>query len=332
MLSCFPCPNCSRSEWTAAKTHQYVRKQEADGTYAGLRRRVLFNIWFAGLQREIELTVVVCNGCGFVCYSPRPDPEDVAAKYKFLAKHEKPGVPQSPSRRTHRLELARANFLARFISAHERFPARRILDVGGGDGRLMRRFLAKGCACFLVDFNSCPIAGVTRLGSTLDEVPPGTCFDAIICSHVVEHVAEPVHFLRQMRSLLSPKGILYVEVPQEIWKGIPIIDDPVTHINFFTADSLRCALLGSSLLPVAVEPRLAPYGDRFKRVVSAVAIAEDDVVAAEPSNGSALTTRLFYPGAWNGMRHRSEEAWLRWILNGPPRPLARLFRRIRRPQ
>jgi hypothetical protein len=47
-----------------------------------------------------------------------------------------------------------------------------------------------------------------------DEPPTGT-YDLIVLAHVLEHVPYPLDVVRQARSLLTPRGYIYAEVPDE---------------------------------------------------------------------------------------------------------------------
>jgi SAM-dependent methyltransferase len=50
--------------------------------------------------------------------------------------------------------------------------------------------------------------------AALDQVPDGA-YDALICSHVLEHLADPYVVVGPLARKLKPGGVFYVEVPSE---------------------------------------------------------------------------------------------------------------------
>ena len=103
--------------------------------------------------------------------------------------------------------------------------ARRILDVGCGDGTLGRAIKAEWSAAVVGITHSA--AEAERARAVLDEVvvadldtyDPGALgrFDAIICSHVLEHLSHPERWLRALRDSFTPEGRLLVALPNVLF-------------------------------------------------------------------------------------------------------------------
>jgi hypothetical protein len=287
---------CAADEWEPVESCTYRRDAPLPGTiprgeaYAALRRRVLFDIWFGG-RDVIALTSQLCRRCGFAACRPRPTEEDIDAKYEHLAGREGgPGATaaarEADGRRAQRTHAAVVTQLGR--------EPERVLDFGGGDGKLMTPFVAAGADCYLLDYYDCPRPEVRRLGAVLNDLAEGMTFDAIVCSHVLEHVAEPRRTVATLASRLTDDGVLFVEVPDEVWGVIPI-NDVVTHVNFFTPRSLRALMREGGLEVRSFSSEPGSYATDRKRVLVAVcgAPSEGEVSAltGEGLSGAAQETR-----------------------------------------
>ena len=102
--------------------------------------------------------------------------------------------------------------------------AKRLLDYGGGDNRLKRKFLAAG---FTGRYETLDISGEEKHEySSLAEIAGE--FDAILCLEVIEHMSlnEYVDLMDALGKLLSPEGVLVVSTPNPLcvvpmWAGDP---------------------------------------------------------------------------------------------------------------
>jgi SAM-dependent methyltransferase len=78
---------------------------------------------------------------------------------------------------------------------------------------------------------------------TLGEIAmTGEQFNCVIMVGVLEHLRDLDHAFDHLRALLSPAGLLYVEVPDVTafadWPNAPYQDFSTEHINFFSPISL----------------------------------------------------------------------------------------------
>lgn len=291
------CPICNETRWRLIGSRTY-RLADFDrlNPYVQRRFRVLFEIWFPGAY-EVLVTSRLCENCGFVLYTPRPSADDLDAKYRFLtslgADVDAPSI-NSPN------ERQRARLLFRHCQKY--LPSvgqARILDFGGGDGRLMGEFVVRAHHCFLVDYCERAIPGIDRLGTTLADIPAGAKFDLIICSHVIEHVVDPFQVVSALKQHLDRDGTLYVEVPMEVWGRAPLQEEPVTHINFFTSASLRFLLerMGLQVTSCRLEGYPHPAGHMGLAIR---AIAKPTQLATGPARppGTREAERFLRPNCW----------------------------------
>lgn len=93
-----------------------------------------------------------------------------------------------------------------------------VLEVGCGAGGILGVFSEKGCEVLGLDFddeylhmarqNNVPV-----INGSLDRIDADQKFDCIVLSHVLEHIVNPVAFLKRLRGHLSDGGTIYIEVP-----------------------------------------------------------------------------------------------------------------------
>lgn len=301
------CPVCGAKAWKPLGSRTYRRDQAGRmNPYVNKRLAVLFTVWFPN-KDTVTLTSAACRKCGFVCSLPRPEPGDVDAKYDYLSsdpetKNEISQTRESDARRSADLYRRLRPMLASRSS---------ILDFGGGNGRLLSAFLGDGHHCSLVDYGAQTLPGVHYAGARLSDIPEGRKFDAIICSHVLEHLAEPAKPVADLKSRLKETGTLYVEVPLEIWKRPPLPVEPVTHINYFTPASIRLLLerAGFAVLSCAEGLYLTEQGG-IGKAIRAFARPDDATARSAPAE----------PGMTQTMRYLA------------PSPLAQFFHALKYPR
>jgi len=137
----------------------------------------------------------------------------------------------------------------------ERKPPGRLLDVGCGHGRFMTAMAKQGWSVFGIDFDGAAVEAArpthgnrVRVGTIDDVVASGERYDVVCASHVLEHVENPIHFLKQCRAILNPNGIVAIKTPNvrsyghqrfgRDWRGL----EPPRHLHIFTSEALReCA-------------------------------------------------------------------------------------------
>jgi len=309
MLSSFSCPVCSESGWKAIQTFQYGRSDEiprslgAYRDYVLLRRRIMFELWFPGAE-TITLQSVMCRECGFMAYAPRPAEEDIDAKYRFLQATERDIGGQGSSPKAKSADRRRATRVYRAIARHATGGHISLLDFGGGNGKLLAPFLERGHSCVLVDYTQEPLAGVEKIGDTIENVPADRRFDAIICSHVLEHVAQPAQLLRRLSDHLTAGGVIYGEVPAECWRGIEIALDPVTHVNFFTLDTFLDLFARQDLDVLAGKRIVGTYGEGRMEVVLVVARKGTTDGRLRSRADVREAERLLNPSFWMDLQRR----------------------------
>lgn len=104
-----------------------------------------------------------------------------------------------------------------------------LLDVGAGPGFWGHHFAHWGYEVTALsgsdaELLECRMRGMKTMKAEMHAIPaPAQSFDAVLASHVLEHSVAPMLLLWEMRRVLRPGGILYVNLP------VPIEGEPRHH-------------------------------------------------------------------------------------------------------
>ena len=244
--------------------------------HAGLRDRV-FGV--AGGSWTLRR----CAVCATARLDPRPADDALGRLYAAYYTHEPPRPNIAPAGRLasalralrnahvnarlgYRLQPAwgagrvAGRLVAPLAAVAERgvrsLPAgERLLDVGCGNGQFVAEAAAAGWHASGIDLDDAAVEAGRRAGLDLRRESvqeraarePGA-FDAVTLSHVVEHVADPVAFLRAVRDLLRAGGHVWVATPNlaaaahRTFGGDWVHLDPPRHLVLFEHDGLERAL------------------------------------------------------------------------------------------
>lgn len=147
--------------------------------------------------------------------------------------------------------------------------ARRILDLGCGDGSLAAALCEQGAVVLGVDVDSSSVDQARRVLSeahVVDLDEPGAIrrlgqFDAVICADILEHLRDPWRALDEVSATLRPGGSVVLSIPnvqhatvaldllfRGRWEYTPqgLLD--ITHLRFFTERSARALIAGANLM------------------------------------------------------------------------------------
>lgn len=92
----------------------------------------------------------------------------------------------------------------------------------------------------------CPKA-IGYLGRDVSDLQTDEVFDVILLCHTLEHAIEPMRMISDLSSHLAEAGLLYVEVPLGCWKEWKSLNEPLTHVNFFSEESIFKCLSSTGL-------------------------------------------------------------------------------------
>jgi 2-polyprenyl-3-methyl-5-hydroxy-6-metoxy-1,4-benzoquinol methylase len=200
---------------------------------------------------------------GFLEVVDRPTPQELADYYaRTYYQNERGSFRRDyPPEELEALNLRIAQRMTQALALLGRDDPGRLLDVGCGEGFVLKAFAARGWDVAGIDFS---IAGVESMNPDIADrvgqgdifdllakrIAAGETYDLVWLGNVLEHVLDPLDLLRSLQGLIVPGGIMVVTVPNDgtayhedllatgdidrrFWIAIP------DHMSYFTTDSLR---------------------------------------------------------------------------------------------
>lgn len=265
-----------------------------------------------------DLEYRLCMSCGLVFQSPRISDETLSGFYESEYREMVQGE-EGPSEKDLRIQAGRARNLVEF-SRSKIDGIKTHLDIGSSSGALMLAFQkAFGCEVVGVEpgnaYRSFSQERGLQIVADLDELDEGLkhSFDLVTMSHVLEHVPDPLDYLRHIRlEWLSPGGYLLIEVPNIF--GHRALE--FSHLTAFSAASLRRLLERSGFELLAHEVHGKPRSRLIPLYVMALGrVLVDPLPEIRYRNGGRIVPLRRKIGmTWHRLASRlvPSLAWLPW--------------------
>lgn len=200
-----------------------------------------------------------CDACSFACTLPRPTQAQLEAFYNEQEDYNRTPPPLTPAVAARRA----ADWDHRLRRAHP--AARRVLEIGCQRGDLLFGLAGRGYAVAGADvcdtarhFASRHYGLAVHAGTLPPEVEQGR-YDAVILSHVIEHVLSPVAMLTDVARFLAPGGVVLIETPGldtvlfDLFGSRYNMVRPPEHISFLTRRAMPTLFARCGLETVAAE-------------------------------------------------------------------------------
>lgn len=171
---------------------------------------------FSGPDRLLGLpgtySVICCRSCGLA----RTEPQ-IPVEQRSIYFEPDEGAEQGKNDRVNQYQGRLATRIDRAVKSESK---RRVLDIGCNDGAFLELMRYRGWDAMGVELGeeSSRVAreekGLSVVTGDMfnQELPPGA-FDAVVMSHVLEHLADPIEALKRIHTLLKPGGMLMLSLP-----------------------------------------------------------------------------------------------------------------------
>lgn len=201
-------------------------------------------------HREGDYTMVRCLECGFIYQNPRPTEKERLKSYQGYLPQAAEEI-EAWGRMMEPVFRKAADLIEHYI------PRGRLLDVGTGYGFFLALMQSRGWEVLGLEA-SLPGAryGQKRWGLRILSQPwekasfHDEAFDVVTAFYVIEHLPDPVTFLREVHRILRPGGMIVLRYPHTTpikdILSIMRIKNHLYHLPFhlsdFSPQSMRQAL------------------------------------------------------------------------------------------
>jgi SAM-dependent methyltransferase len=267
---------------------------------------------------EHTLTYMLCNSCGLVFQSPRMSDDELKDFYQAEYRHRVQDE-VGPTEKDRRVQAGRARNLLKFLRKHLD-QVRSHLDIGCSAGALIEVIhQTYNCASVGVEpgdaYRSFSRGRGWQVVGDLDELRKdySATFDLITMAHVLEHLPDPVRYLRMLREeWLSPGGHLLIEVPNLY--GHTALE--LAHLTAYSATTMQRILHRAGYQIRALEAHGRPRSRLIPLYLTTLARASSEQVPSVRFRTSrrGILARRKLGMFWNRLMTRLFPgwAWLPW--------------------
>jgi SAM-dependent methyltransferase len=262
--------------------------------------------------KDIFAALFTCAACGHKQFLPDLTDETLADVYArgYWATESEPDIYAEYYRA--KSNPTADDILAALVARGMR-PPFRLHEFGCGTGLSVHHLRKRGVDATGSDWSPVAIGfghaqGNTHIfpenANTLSQMS-GVALDAVFTNHVIEHLPDPVGFLRNLAPLMSPDSLIVMRLPNgdgALDRALGMLWDPLFyfphHIHYFSPRSIAIAAqrAGLKVLEVTATERAVPqlldaaqgasgdFGARLSAAAAAYETEEVQVVFAPASS------------------------------------------------
>jgi len=184
---------------------------------------------------------IICRNCGLIQSNPRMTNAEYSKFYSsdLYSRCYQGEDYLSISKKRYNMETGRHIFDE--INKLKRIDKdTTVFEFGAGGGWNLLPFIKAGAKVIGVDYSHDLVRlgreyGINMIQGGVDKIEGS--FDIVILSHVLEHILDPIDFLKCLTRNLKRDGIIYIAVPNILNFDLPQIQN--AHVYYFVPETFR---------------------------------------------------------------------------------------------
>ena len=208
--------------------------------------------------------IIECIKCGLIQLNPLPNHTELSEFYDKDRQAKNAGINFNIAT----MEKKAYEDTKRRVKLVQNIAKRRdkILEIGSGHGFFLKGMLNLGFNVTGIEISkqrreiTKKILGINVLDVNLNENKEilGK-FDIILLFHVLEHVAEPIKFLKNIKTMLTKNGKIIIEVPNVEDHQVFLNEAynawywQKAHLSYFSPDTLRLVLQKAKFKNISIK-------------------------------------------------------------------------------
>lgn len=201
------------------------------------------NTFTIDTRSSFNVTIKKCQHCGHWMTDPMPSANLLAHLYResspaVLGENASDYQVSVQDRNISQKMAPDSNWIVNSLSEIE--PSS-VLEVGCGDGNLLRKFRSLGWDAYGVDMGT--YAAGPQVVSSRQQLPTNKSFNVLVFQDVLEHLSDPKKELSEYMTLLAPNALLFIAVPWSESKRAQLAKTgwemvrPLGHLHYFSTKS-----------------------------------------------------------------------------------------------
>jgi 2-polyprenyl-3-methyl-5-hydroxy-6-metoxy-1,4-benzoquinol methylase len=191
---------------------------------------------------KFEQNITICKDCGMIYASPFVVDEELNNYYSHMSNYEHSHTDVGYSEEDINKSKRQFKYIKSKLNNHKS-----LLDIGCAIGYTLSLFKNDGFSTLGLE----PSAKNKKIAKDRYDVDvetrfldkdglDGKVFDVVILSHVAEHLKHPMDIFKNIRTILSEDGLIFIETPDiDYFNEQDLYQFSFEHINYFNTNSTK---------------------------------------------------------------------------------------------